>query len=72
MQVIRIEPDNVQVKDNDVKTPRVQKDKELMRPANNQLLVLPQYNKPKKSNMAQVMPQGDSSSIETNLFKFGN
>ncbi|KXG37597.1 hypothetical protein SORBI_3001G096600, partial [Sorghum bicolor] len=27
-----------------------------MRPANN-LLVLPHYNKPKKSNMAQVMPQ---------------
>jgi hypothetical protein len=71
MQVIRIELHKVQVKDNDVKTPQVQKNKELMRPANN-LLVLPQYNKPKKSNMAQVMPQGDSSSIETNLFKFGN
>jgi len=71
MQVIRIEPNNVQFKDNDVKTPRIQKDKELMRPANN-LLVLPQYNKPKKSNMAQVMPQGNSSSIQTILFKFGN
>ncbi|KAG0527438.1 hypothetical protein BDA96_06G233500 [Sorghum bicolor] len=54
--VITIEPDKVQLNDNDVKTPRIQKDKELMHPANN-LLVLPQYNKPKKSNMAQVMPQ---------------
>ncbi|KAG0549557.1 hypothetical protein BDA96_01G265800, partial [Sorghum bicolor] len=57
--VITIEPDKVQVNDNDVKTPQIQKDKELMCPANN-LLVLPQYNKPKKSNMAQVMPQGNS------------
>ncbi|KAG0547676.1 hypothetical protein BDA96_01G101000 [Sorghum bicolor] len=64
--VITIEPDNVQLNDNDVKTPRIKEtksslkvrhlDPSLMRPANN-LLVLPHYNKPKKSNMAQVMPQ---------------
>jgi hypothetical protein len=36
------------------------------------VMAMPRYNEPKKANNAKVLPQNESSSIETYFFIFGN
>ena len=62
MQIIIKEGNEVQYKDNDVQTPRLEANKNPIHVLS-EMMVLPQYNKPKKANNVQVMPQGDRPSI---------
>ena len=64
MQIIMVDATKEQVKYDDVQTPRQEKDLHLMR-ADADVIVLPEYNKPKKTNNAQIMPQVETSTIGT-------
>jgi len=69
--IIREEAREVQVNDNAVQTPVLQKAQHMMR-ADDDVMALPRYNKPKKSNNAQIMTQGEPSLIETYFFNLNN
>jgi hypothetical protein len=62
MQIIIMDANKVPVKDDIVQTVEMEKDEDPMR-ADDDVMAVPQYNKPKKSNDAKVMPQGELSSI---------
>ena len=64
MQIIMVDATKEQVKYDDVQTPRQEKDLHLMR-VDADVIVLPEYNKPKKTNNAQIIPQGETSTIGT-------
>jgi hypothetical protein len=64
MQIIMVEEDATkkQVQGDGVQTPRQAND---LHPvcANAEVMVLPQYNKPKKTKDAQILKEGESSTI---------
>jgi hypothetical protein len=60
MQISIMDANKVQIKDNAVQTVEIEKDEDPMR-ADEDVMAMPQYNKPKKANNAKVMPQGESS-----------
>lgn len=64
MQIIMVDATKEHVKDDGVKTPR-QKNELHPLHADVGVMVLPQYNKPKKTLDARIMPQGESSTIGT-------
>ena len=61
----------MQIQDNVIKRVDVEKDEDIKR-ADEEVMVIPQYNKPKKANNANVLPEGETSSISRDLFIFGN
>jgi len=69
--IIREEAREVQVNDDAVQTPVLQKAQHMMR-ADDDVTALPRYNKPKKSNNAQIMTQGKPPLIETYFFNLNN
>jgi len=69
--IIREEAREVQVNDDAVQTPVLQKAQHMMH-ADDDVTALPRYNKPKKSNNAQIMTQGKPSLIETYFFNLNN
>jgi len=60
MQITLKDENEVRFKDNGVQTPRPESNENPMHILS-QMMVLPQYNKPKKANNVQVMPQGELS-----------
>jgi hypothetical protein len=49
----------------------VEKDEDMKR-ADEDVMAMPRYNEPKKANNAKVLSQGESFSIVTCFFIFGN
>jgi hypothetical protein len=64
MQIILVQEDSTKkhVKDDDVHTPRQANEMDSTC-ADANVMVLPQYNKPKKTNNIKIMPQGESTTI---------
>ena len=61
----------MQIEDKVLKRFDVEKDEDI-KLVDEKVMAIPQYNKPKKANNANVLPEGESSSISRDLFIFGN
>jgi len=61
----------VQIQDNVIKRVDVEKDEDIKR-ADEEVMVIPQYNKPKKANNANVLSEGEIFSIISYFFISGN
>ena len=71
MQISIMDEDKVQIKHNVVKKLMQKKDEDIKR-ADEEVMAIPQYNKPKKANNANVLPEGETFSIISYFFIFGN
>jgi len=71
MQISIMDEDKVQIQDNVIKRVDVEKDVDIKR-ADATDKTIPQYNKPKKANNANVPPEGETPSISRDFFIFGN
>ena len=71
MQISIMAKDEVQIQDNVIKRVDVEKDEDIKR-ADEEVMAIPQYNKPKKTNNANVLPEGETFSIISYFFIFGN
>ena len=61
----------MQIEDKVLKRFDVEKDEDI-KLVDEKVMAIPQYNKPKKANNANVLPEGETSSISRDLFIFGN
>jgi len=61
----------VQIQDNVIKRVDVEKDEDIKR-ADEEVMAIPHYNKPKKANNANVLQEGETFSIISYFFMFGN
>ena len=57
MQISIMDEDKVQIQDNAVKRVDVEKDEDIKR-ADENVMAMPRYNKPKKANNANVLAEG--------------
>ena len=71
MQISIMDEDEVQIQDNVIKRVDVEKDKDIKR-ADEEVMAIPRYNKPKKANNANVLPEGEMFSIISYFFIFRN
>ena len=71
MQISIMDEDEVQIQDNVIKRVDVEKD-EYIKCADEEVMAILQYNKPKKANNAYVLPKGETFSIISYSFIFGN
>jgi hypothetical protein len=61
MQINIMDEDEVHIKHNVVKRVNVEKDEDIKR-ADDDVMAMPRYNKPKKANNANVLAEGETSS----------
>ena len=71
MQISIIDEDEVQIQDKVPKRFNVEKDEDI-KLVEEKVMAIPQYNKPKKANNANVLPKGETFSIISYFFLFGN
>ena len=66
-----MDEDEVQIQDKVPKIFDVEKDEDI-KLVDEEVMAIPQYNKPKKANNANVPPEGETPSISRDFFIFGN
>ena len=66
-----MDEDEVQIQDKVPKRFDVEKDEDI-KLVDEEVMAIPQYNKPKKTNNANVLPEGETFSIISYFFIFGN
>ena len=71
MHISIMDKDEVQIQDKVPKRFDVEKDEDI-KLVEEEVMTIPQYNKPKKANNANVLPKGETSSISRDFFIFGN
>ena len=71
MQISIMDEDEVQIQDKVPKRFDVEKDEDI-KLVDEEVMAIPQYNKSKKANNANVLLEGETSSISRDFFIFGN